>query len=461
MITRKFQDLFFFATKSKIKAGEGKSMGNYPFYTSSPTQSKWIDEKQHTVESIILGTGGNPSIHYEKTPFSTSTDCFVTIPKNDSFNVKFIYYFINDNIYLLEKGFKGAGLKHISKQFIENVNIPIPDKGIQDKIVAVLDKTNEIIKKRKLAIVNLDDFLNATFLNMFGSKSPLFSSWSDIEINSIKKKEKRSIRSGPFGSKLKHNRFKEKGEVAVLGIDNIVDNEFKWKKKRYLPISDYEEFKNFSVNSRDVIITLMGTIGRSAVVPEDIGLVINTKHLAAITLDEKKCNPYYLSYSIHSNPYVTFQIKKKSRGAIMDGLNLTSIKSIKLKKAPIELQNKFEKIYLKVQTEKDKMLLGKNKIEILLKALSQLAFKNKLKFNTAVDLEVLMENDYIFFKKNSNKDSIKLLLERLDKDELNSNKFYEQELYDKAKKFVFELLNEGKINQMYDKKLQRIKLSIK
>lgn len=460
MITRKFQDLFLFAKRSKIKAGEGLTKGDYPFYTSSQIQSKWHEEKQHINESLIIGTGGKPSIHFENDPFSTSTDCFVTVAKNDSFNMKYIYYYLSNNIYILEKGFRGAGLKHISKQFIDNINIPLPDRETQDKVVAILDKTNEIIKKRELTIVKLGDFLDAIFLNMFGSKSSLFNSWGDVEIDSLKKATKGSMRTGPFGSKLKHSRFKEQGEVAVLGIDNAVDNQFKWKKKRYLSIDEYDEFKNFTVNSRDVIITIMGTVGRSAVIPEDIGLAINTKHLVALTLDEKKCNPYYLSYSIHSNPYVTFQLKKKSRGAIMDGLNLTSIKSIKLKNAPIELQNLFEKIYLKVQKQMDMLLLSKNKNEILLQALSQLAFSGKLKFNTAVDLEVLMENDYEFFKNSSSKDSIRLLLKRLDKDELNSNKFYEQELYDKAKKFVFDLLNEKKIRQIYDKNSKIIKLSI-
>ncbi len=375
-------------------------------------------------------------------------------------NIKFLKYWFDHNKRFIQSKGRGATLKNISLTIVKNLEIDLPDLEIQDKIVAVLDNANVVIEKREKAIIKLEELLNATFLKMFGLKNPSYEFWDDVEIESLKKTEKGSMRTGPFGSKLKHNRFKEKGEVAVLGIDNAVDNQFKWKKKRFLPIDEYDEFKKFTVKSRDVIITIMGTVGRSAVIPENIGLAINTKHLAALTLDETKCNPYYLSYSIHSNPYVTFQLNKKSRGAIMDGLNLTSIKSVKLKKAPIELQNKFEKIYLKIQKQKDKMLLAKKKSKILLQALSQLAFKEELKFNTAVDLEVLMENDYEFFRKNSSKNSIKLLLEKLDKEKLNSNIFYEQELYDKAKEFVFELLNERKIKQVYDEDSKRIKLSI-
>jgi len=48
----------------------------------------------------------------------------------------------------------------------------------------------------------------------------------------------------------------------------------------------------------------------------------------------------------------------------------------------------------------------------------------------------------------------------LDKDELNEKKFYEQKIYDKAKGFIFELLKEGKIKQVFDKKTKRVKLIV-
>ena len=460
MRKEKFKDIFWFAPKSKVKAGEGLEKGRFPFYTSSQNLSKWIDTEQYFDEALVFGTGGSASIHYVDEPFSTSTDCIVTINRKDDIKTKFVFYYLLNNIHILERGFKGAGLKHISKSYIEHLEIPMPNLDIQEKIIAVLDKSNALIEKRGKTISLFEDLLLATFMEMFGSKNPDFKHWQNVEIGSFKKNERGSMRTGPFGSSLKHDRFKEEGEVAVLGIDNAVDNVFKWKQKRYLSISEFEEFKRYQVFPRDIIITIMGTVGRSAVIPENIGLAINTKHLAALTLDEKKCNSYYLAYSIHSNPYIKYQLKARARGAVMDGFNLTLIKELKLKNAPINLQNKFEKIYLRCSADIVKLKVAKNKLEILFDALSQLAFKGELEFNTAVDLEVLLENDYKFFKENSNTKSIQLLLERLNKDELNKNKFYEQEIYDKAKGFVIELLKAGKVKQVFDEKTKRVKLTV-
>ena len=63
--------------KSKIKAGDGKANGKYKFFTSSPMQSKFVDEANYDEPALIFGTGGNASVHYCDEPFSTSTDCLV------------------------------------------------------------------------------------------------------------------------------------------------------------------------------------------------------------------------------------------------------------------------------------------------------------------------------------------------------------------------------------------------
>jgi type I restriction enzyme S subunit len=460
MNAKKFKDLYFFHPKSKVQAGEGMDEGEYPFYTSSSVLKKRIDKSGFNTQALVFGTGGSASIHYANGQFNVSTDCFVVSSKQEEVNIKYVYYYLSYNIHILERGFKGAGLKHISKGYIKDILINYPDFDTQNKIVAVLDKASGLVKKREETIAKYDELLRATFLEMFGIKNLDFKNWEEVTIETLLKNTKRSARTGPFGSSLKHERFREEGEIAVIGIDNAVDNVFAWKKKRFLPLEDFEEFKNYQLFPRDVVITIMGTVGRSAVIPEDIGLAINTKHLAALTLDEKKCNPFYLAFSIHSNPYLTQQLKGRSRGAIMEGFNLTLIKALKLKYPPITLQNKFETIYRKCLANTQKLNKAASLYSILSNAISQLAFKGELSFNTAVDLEVLLENDYDFFKTHSTIQSIQLLLERLDKNELNDKKIYEEEVYNKAKSFVFGLLQEGRIKQAFDAETKNLKLEL-
>ena len=158
----KFNELFKFQKKSKIKAGEGlKEGGKYPFYTSSDKLSKSINTYLFDSESLIFGTGGQASIHYCENPFAVSTDCLVAQPKNEKkLLAKYAYYYLFSNIHILERGFKGAGLKHISKSYIDEILIPVPDKiETQRQIAYVLDKADVVRQQRRASIELLDKLL--------------------------------------------------------------------------------------------------------------------------------------------------------------------------------------------------------------------------------------------------------------------------------------------------------------
>ncbi|KPN20498.1 hypothetical protein AO715_11630 [Xanthomonas sp. Mitacek01] len=164
----------------------------------------------------------------------------------------------------------------------------------------------------------------------------------------------------------------------MLGIDNAVQNTFAWGERRFISNEKYQELQGYRVFPGDVIVTIMGTIGRSAVIPDDIPVAINTKHLAAITLNREVANPLFLSYAIHSSPFVLKQFASKNRGAIMSGLNLGIIKETRIKRAPIDLQNHFAEIHSCVDHLKSSYQQSLTDLETLYGALSQQAFKGEL-----------------------------------------------------------------------------------
>ena len=131
----KIKDILEFKKKSKIKASEGLKIGKYNFYTSSKEQNKFLDYYEYSNEALIIGTGGNANIHHSYGKFSVSTDCFVLENKdNKIFLVEYIYKYLLKNIHILENGFRGAGLKHISKVYLEKVmeNLKLNGSGIKN-----------------------------------------------------------------------------------------------------------------------------------------------------------------------------------------------------------------------------------------------------------------------------------------------------------------------------------------
>ena len=113
-------DICKFQAKSKRQASFGKDNGIYNFYTSSDKIKK-CDEADYNDECLIIGTGGVANIKIDK-KFSCSSDNIIL----SNINIKYLYYLLSGNIYLLENGFNGSTIKHLSKKYLEELEIPIP-----------------------------------------------------------------------------------------------------------------------------------------------------------------------------------------------------------------------------------------------------------------------------------------------------------------------------------------------
>lgn len=262
---------------------------------------------------------------------------------------KYLFHFLFSDEFsaAMESLQKGASYPAVTDGEVRDQSIPIPPLEEQKRIVAILDEAFEGLNRARAHtetnLQNARDLFEQTVANSFLQ----IQKSSDVKterVAELANGQKGSIRTGPFGSQLLHNEFAEDG-IAVLGIDNAVNNEFRWGKRRFISNEKYQELKRYTVYPGDVIITIMGTCGRCAIVPDDIPTAINTKHLCCISLDRKKCLPEYLhAYFLHS-PKALSYLTSHASGSVMDGLNMGLIKDLPVDLPDIASQQKIADVF--------------------------------------------------------------------------------------------------------------------
>jgi type I restriction-modification system DNA methylase subunit len=142
--TKNIEEICEFLPKSKHNASFGKNEGLYNFYTSSQIKILKCDKYEYEDECIIIGTGGTANIKFDD-KFSCSTDNIILKSKDENILTKYIYYYLLNNIKILQDGFNGSCLQHISKEYIKNIKIPIIPIEEQQKIINIYDyHINEI-----------------------------------------------------------------------------------------------------------------------------------------------------------------------------------------------------------------------------------------------------------------------------------------------------------------------------
>jgi len=137
----KLGDISEFKPKSKRNASFGQTTGQYNFYTSSDKVQK-CDLVDYNEECLIIGSGGVANIKIDGL-FSCSADNLILKTKYNDY----LYYLFKGNMKLLIDGFSGSVLKHLSKDYLTNLQIPVPKSTSKiqewvDKISAPYNEKN-------------------------------------------------------------------------------------------------------------------------------------------------------------------------------------------------------------------------------------------------------------------------------------------------------------------------------
>lgn len=366
-----FKDIFEFQKKSKIKASEGLPFGdaNFPFYTSSPLLTKSIDNHLYDGDNLVFGTGGLPSIHFAEGKFSTSTDCFVTkVKDSNKVFTKYIFYYLKNNPSILADGFKGAGLKHISKEYIGNIKIPLPDLSTQKRIADILDKAVEIRDYNLQLIAKYEELKQSIFLDMFGDPVKNEKGWDKVPLKNFASK----ISTGNTPSRADKSNYSS-NFIEWIKTDNIKDDLlYLTEATEYL--SEKGAKKGRIVGQNALLVACIAgsiqSIGRVAIANRKVAF---NQQINAIEPNAKNVNPKFLYYLIRNCRKL---IQDSATNGMKRMLSKSNFEKIKMINPPLDLQNNYSKAIIQIEDEIALLQSSLIKSETLFNALSQKLFSD-------------------------------------------------------------------------------------
>ena len=328
----KIKDLCSYAPKSRIKAGEAVENANYLFFTSSANENKRYTDFQFDKEAIIMGTGGNATLHYYNGKFSVSTDCLVLFP-NSKIKCKYLYYFFKSHMSVLEAGFKGAGLKHTNKKYIEEINVSkVPDLTTQEKIVSHLDTITENIEKLNRELELFDSLTKARFVEMFGD----YLKYDRRPLSEV------AIITGGLTKNSNRNTFETK--MPYLRVANVFYNRLDLREILKIGVKE-EEIEKTLLQAGDLLFVegngSIEQIGRVAIWDGSIDPILHQNHLIKARFNNEIIAPEYALFYFMLQDGRQQIISKSVSTSGLNTLSVNKVSSLLLPIPPIALQKQF------------------------------------------------------------------------------------------------------------------------
>lgn len=454
----KYDVLFSDISKSEKKIEEKNYLENGKIAIVSQGKDKIVgysdilkvEPYKEELPLIIFGDH-TLNVKYIDFPFYTGADGVKVLKTTSIIISKFLFYLLNNlkTFTLINTGYR----RHYP--ILKKLFFPLPPLNEQKRIVEKLDflfekikKAKEIIEEIKVDIENRKiSILDRAFKGVLTSKwrnenrtsdvKELLKSINDEKIkkweedclqaekNGRKKQPKKPIirevedmivpveeqpykipnswvwvRLGDIIDNIKYGytaSSQENGEVKLLRITDIQNDEVNWNTVPYCKISE-EEFETYQLKVRDILIARTGgTIGKTFLIRE---IPQNLRSVYASYLikfyPNKNISEIYLKNYFSTDLYWKL-LKIKSRGTGQPNVNSPSLQALLVPLPPLEEQQEIVRILDEVLENENKvkeLLELEERIDVLEKSILNKAFKGELGTQNSSDepaIELLKE----------------------------------------------------------------------
>jgi type I restriction enzyme S subunit len=298
----------------------------------------------------------------------------------------------------------GIGMMHLRRRDFLGYEVPVPDFDTQEAVCRFLDwiespngqpeptlpaqlseqrrivarieelaaRIEEARGLRQQAVAEAKILVDAELDNAF---TPISKKVEALVVGS----EGGFVTSGPRGW---GKYYDEGGDRRLIRVENVWNRELDLSTAAKVELPDQAgDIKRSEVEAGDVLVTITGAIGRVGVVRK-FDLPCHVSQHVALVRPPKSVDPDYLYWFLQSPSLGRPQTEGQTYGATKPGINLTSLRKLRIPALPLSKQREMASYFSKLQTKIDslKQLQAATAAELdaLLPSVLDLAFKGNL-----------------------------------------------------------------------------------
>jgi len=350
--------------------------GPYPYYGANGLQGT-IDNYLFDEPLVLLAEDGGHFGQAGKTiAYRVNGKCWVNnhahvLRPTGKIDIGFLCHQLQS--YDVTPYITGTTRGKLTKASACRIKIVLPPLSEQKRIAAILDKADAIRRKRKAALDMSDEFLRATFLDMFGDPVTNPKGWDVKPLSTLA-----DIMSGV--TKGKKLAGKETKTLPYMRVANVQDGRIDLDEIKTIEVSK-QDAKTYLLQPGDLLLTEGGDpdkLGRGAVWHGAVAPCIHQNHIFRVRFDHNEVVPEFASVQIGSMRGKRYFLKAGKQTTGIASINKTQLSGFPFLMPPHALQQKFFTICKALKTKTESLAVLQAEADTLFASLSQSAFRGKL-----------------------------------------------------------------------------------
>lgn len=265
----------------------------------------------------------------------------------------------------LDDYYTGATIKHFTGQDLARYEIPLPPLNERRRIAAILDKADELRRKRKRAVDLLDSLAQSIFKNIESEPD-----WPRVPFG-----EAVYYQEGPG---IRNWQFRDSG-IKLVNVRNIVNGVLNTENtSRFLSEEEVtNRYQHFLLEAGDFVLASSGvTWGKIAEVKKsDLPICLNTSMIRI-----RPRAPFSKAYVRSFIEFGDFrsQINRLITGSAQPNFGPSHLKQVLIPKMPVDLQDTLEQLSIKMGSVRKTSATTVDVSDVLFSSLQSRAFAGQL-----------------------------------------------------------------------------------